>query len=324
MARRREITLHVSPANPQQTAGATNLHIDHHDEHDLGLGHDLKAIRALASRRHALRWFAGAGAGAMLAGCDSGGATATSGTIVTPTPTPSATPSPTATSTPTPTASGCVADPTETNGPYPADGTNTSSGLTSNALTASNIVRSDIRPSFIGTSTAVAAGVQVTLTLTLVNVNASCAPSAGYAVYVWHCDRDGRYSLYDLPAESYLRGVGVTDANGQVSFTTIFPGCYAGRWPHVHFEIFSSLTTATSGRYASLVSQLAMPAAACSDVYNNATGYSASVRNLAGVSLSSDNVFGDNSSAQVAQQTPVMSGSAAAGYAATAVIGLAR
>jgi protocatechuate 3,4-dioxygenase beta subunit len=298
------------------------LHLDLH-EHDLGLAHDLQVINALTSRRRALRWFAGAGAGALLTGCDGSGSGA--GAVVTPSPTPSpsgsATPTPGTTPTPT---TGCVGDPTETNGPYPADGTNTSSGLTSNALTAANVVRSDLRPSFIGTSIAVAAGVQVTLTLTVVNVNSACAPLAGYAVYLWHCDRDGKYSLYDLPTESYLRGVGVTDANGEVRFTTIFPGCYAGRWPHMHFEIFSSVSNATSGRYAALVSQLAMPAAACSDVYNNASGYSTSVRNLAGVTLSGDNVFGDNSSAQIAQQTPAMSGSAAAGYNATAVIGLAR
>jgi protocatechuate 3,4-dioxygenase beta subunit len=293
----------------------------HDHEHDFGLSHDLQVINALASRRRALRWFAGAGAGALLTGCD--GSRGTAGAVVTPTPSPSASATPAPGAAPTPTT-GCVADPTETNGPYPADGTNTSSGLTSNALTAANVVRSDIRPSFIGTSTAVAAGVQVMLTLTVVNVNSACAPLAGYAVYLWHCDRDGKYSLYDLPNESYLRGVGVTDANGQVSFTTIFPGCYAGRWPHIHFEIFSSLSNATSGRYAALVSQLAMSAAACSEVYNNASGYSSSVRNLAGVSLSGDNVFGDNSSAQIAQQTPAMSGSAAAGYSATAVIGLAR
>ncbi|MDV3457478.1 hypothetical protein RZN05_10825 [Sphingomonas sp. HF-S4] len=210
---------------------------DLHQQHDLGLVHDLVAINALASRRRALRWFAGAGAGALLTACEGSGSSA--GAVVTPTPTPSATPTPTpgATATLTPTA-GCVADPSETNGPYLADGTNTSSGLTSNALTAANVVRSDLRSSFIGSSIAVAGGVQVTLTLTVVNVNATCAPLAGYAVYLWHCDRDGKYSLYDLPNESYLRGVGVTDANGQVSFTTIFPGCYAGRWPHIHFEVF--------------------------------------------------------------------------------------
>jgi len=301
--------------------------MDHQDAHDLGLAHDLKAMTQLASRRRALGWFAGASGAAMLAACDGGsGGSATSGSAGTAAATPTPTPSATATPTPSATATSgsCVVDPTETNGPYPADGTNTSSGVTSNVLTAANVVRSDIRSSFLGSSTATAAGVEVVLTLTLVDVNAACAPLAGYAIYIWHCDRDGKYSLYDLPAESYLRGVGVTDSNGQVHFTTIFPGCYAGRWPHIHFEVFSSLANATGGRYATLVSQLAMPSAACSTVYNGASGYSTSVRNLAGVSLSSDNVFGDNSSAQIAQQTPVMSGSVAAGYTATAVIGIAR
>ncbi|WHU02985.1 MULTISPECIES: dioxygenase family protein [unclassified Sphingomonas] len=303
--------------------------MEHHDEHDLGLAHDLKAMTQLASRRRALGWFAGASGAAMLAACDGGSSgtassTSSSGTTTTATPTPTASATATPTPTATSTSSTCVVDPTETNGPYPADGTNTSSGATSNVLTASNVVRSDIRSSFVGSSTTTAAGVQVTLTLTLVNVNAACAPLAGYAIYIWHCDRDGKYSLYDLPAESYLRGVGVTDSNGQVTFTTIFPGCYSGRWPHIHFEVFSSLANATGGRYATLISQLAMPSAACSTVYNNATGYSTSIRNFASVSINSDNVFGDNTSAQIAQQTPVMSGSVAAGYTATAVIGIAR
>jgi protocatechuate 3,4-dioxygenase beta subunit len=294
-------------------------------DHDHGLAHDFAAMTALASRRRALRWFAGAGTVALVAACDSGDSTTaatTSTTTATPTPSPSASATATPTPTPSATTSGCIIDPTETAGPYPADGTNTSSGSTSNVLTATNVVRSDLRPSFIG-STTVAAGVAVTLTLTLVNVNASCAPLAGYAVYLWHCDRAGKYSLYDLPAESYLRGVLVTDANGQVTFTTIFPGCYAGRWPHMHFEVFSSLSNAIGGRYAVLTSQLAMPAAVSSAVYAS-TGYSASVGNFSQVSIASDNVFGDNSAAQIAQQTPVFTGSVAAGYSATATLGIAR
>ncbi|WP_044336289.1 dioxygenase family protein [Sphingomonas hengshuiensis] len=283
-------------------------------------------MTALASRRRALGLFAGVGTGAVLAGCDGGSSSTATSATATPTPTPTATA--TATPTPTPTATAtttsCVADPAETNGPYPADGTNTSSGLTSNALTASNVVRSDIRSSFIGTSTTVASGVQLTLTLTLVDVNSSCGALAGYAIYVWHCDEAGKYSLYSLPAESYLRGVGVTDSNGQVTFTTIFPGCYSGRWPHIHFEVFSSLSNATSGRYAVLTSQLAMPSAACSAVYNGVSGYSASIANFAAVSINSDTVFGDNTAAQVAQQTPTLSGSVTGGYTGTAVIGIAR
>ncbi|WP_439540644.1 intradiol ring-cleavage dioxygenase [Sphingomonas sp.] len=301
----------------------THLPTNHDiDDHDRGLAHDLQIISALASRRRALRWFAGAGGIALLGGCDSGGSASTStGSVSTPTPTPTTTA--TATPTPTPTSTGsCVADPRETNGPYPADGTNTSNGPTSNVLTTTGVVRSDIRSSFVGSTTAVP-GVQVTLTLTIVNVNASCAALAGYAIYIWHCDALGRYSLYDVPAESWLRGVGVTDANGQVTFTTIFPGCYTGRWPHIHFEVFSSLSAATGGNFARLISQLAMPADTCATVYNGSSTYTSSVANLARITVASDNVFGNNTAAQIAQQTPTMSGSVANGYTASAVIGLA-
>ncbi len=304
-----------------------------HDAHHHGhsLAEDLPLMAAMASRRRALKWFAGAGTAALVAGCGGSDASTsgsvsvvTSGTTVTPTPTATPTPTPTATATATPTASGCIADPTETAGPYPADGTNTSSGSTSNALTVSGIVRSDIRSSFVSTTT-VATGVPVQITLTVVNVNAACAPLAGYAVYLWHCDRNGNYSLYSGAAgESYLRGVQVTDANGQVTFTTIYPAAYSGRWPHMHFEIFSSLATALGGRYAVLTSQLAMPSAISTAVFADTTLYPSSANNFRSITLASDNVFGDNTAAQLTQQTPTFTGSPSAGYTATALIGIAR
>lgn len=307
---------------------------DHDHDHGHSLAEDLTRMDALIARRRALKWFAGAGTAALVAGCgDSGSGSQTTsavslvsgGTVAatpTATATASATPTPTATATATASATGCIVDPTETAGPYPADGTNNANGATSNALTVSGIVRSDIRSSFIGTTT-VATGVQVVITLSLVNVNAGCSPLAGYAVYLWHCDRNGNYSLYSVAAESYLRGVQVTDANGQVTFTTIFPACYAGRWPHMHFEIFSNLGNATGGRYSILTSQLAMPAALCSTIFADTATYPSSRSNLAQVSLSNDNVFGDNSSAQLAQQTPAFV-AATTGYTATALIGIAR
>lgn len=302
-------------------------HDDHIiEDHDRGLAHDLAVMARVMERRRALKWFAGAGTMALVAGCggESDGS-ATTATSATPSPTPTATATPTPSPTPTATSgAGCVLDPTETAGPYPADGTNSSAGSTSNVLTSSGVVRSDIRPSFL-TTTTVATGVTVTLTLTVVNVNASCAPLAGFAVYLWHCDRSGNYSLYGSgAAESYLRGVQVTDANGQVTFTTIFPACYDGRWPHMHFEVFSSLSAAIGGRYAVLTSQLAMPAAVCTTVFADTATYPGSASRLARVSLSSDGIFGDNSAAQVAQQTPTFAGSAAAGYQASAIIGIAR
>ncbi|MBJ6122031.1 intradiol ring-cleavage dioxygenase [Sphingomonas mollis] len=307
---------------------------DHHlnePEHGHSLAEDMKLMQAMVARRRALKWFAGAGTAAMVAGCGGSGSSDASSSVsvvsgATPTPTATAT---TATPTPTPTATatattGCVVDPTETAGPYPADGTNTSAGATSNVLTVNGVVRSDIRPSFISTTT-VATGVLVTMTLTVVNVNATCAPLAGYAVYLWHCDRGGNYSLYgNAASESYLRGVQVTDANGQVTFTTIFPACYDGRWPHMHFEVFSTLANALSGRYSVLTSQLAMPTAICTAVFADTTTYAGSATRFSRVSLSSDGIFGDNTAAQVTQQTPVFTGSPSAGYTATALIGIAR
>jgi protocatechuate 3,4-dioxygenase beta subunit len=152
----------------------------------------------------------------------------------------------------------------------------------------------------------------------------ACAPLQGYAIYIWHCNRDGNYSLYSsaVQNENYLRGVQVTDANGQVTFTTIFPACYSGRYPHIHFEIYPSLAAATSYASSVLISQMALPSDICQTVYNSATGYTQSITNFAAVSTSSDNVFGDNTAAQLAQQTPALAGSVAAGYTGTILIGV--
>ncbi|WP_242154821.1 intradiol ring-cleavage dioxygenase [Sphingomonas sp. BAUL-RG-20F-R05-02] len=299
---------------------------DDNSDHGHGMAEDLPRFNALIARRRALQWFAGVGTAALVAGCGGGSGSSSSDTTgststdttTTATPTPTAT----ATTTTTTTSSGCIADPSETAGPYPADGTNSASGSTSNALLISGIVRSDIRKSFISTTTD-AGGVLVTLTLTVVNANAACAPLAGYAVYLWHADRQGHYSLYSAPTESYLRGVQVTDANGQVTFTTYFPPAYDGRWPHYHFEIFSSLANATGGKYAVLTSQLCMPAALCTTIFADTTTYPSAQSIFSKVSLSTDNVFGDNTAAQIAQQTPTFTGSVSAGYVATATIGIA-
>ncbi len=304
--------------------------------HGHSLAEDLPLMEAMASRRRALKWFAGAGTAALVAGCGDGSTSTGSSVAVvtgttataTPTPTPTATATATPTPTPTPTATAtstgaCIADPTETAGPYPADGTNSASGSTNNVLTSTGIVRSDIRKSFISTTTD-AGGVLVTITLTLVNVNATCAPLSGYAIYLWHADRYGHYSLYNAAAESYLRGVQVTDANGQVTFTTYFPPAYDGRWPHYHFEVFSSLANALGGKYSVLTAQLCMPAAIANTVFADTTTYPTARSIFAGESLSTDNVFASSTAAQIARQTPTFTGSVASGYTATALIGIAR
>ncbi|MDY6999353.1 MAG: dioxygenase [Actinomycetota bacterium] len=223
------------------------------------------------------------------------------------------------------TAAGCAgatdpeapqAAPQETAGPYPGDGSNGP-----NVLIESGVVRSDITTSF-GSCSGVAEGVPATLTLTLQDLAADGAPGAGMAVYLWHCDREGRYSLYSPGAteQNYLRGVQVADDSGQVSFTTIFPACYPGRWPHFHFEVFDSLERAVAGSQARLTSQIALPEQACSEVYDADPGYSASIAHLAALSLDNDGVFGDGWDAELAS----VEGSSAAGLDIALTVGVAE
>jgi len=212
----------------------------------------------------------------------------------------------------------CVALPWETAGPYPADGSNVRNGQIVNALTEGGVIREDLRPSF-GTLTPVADGLQLDLELTLVDAD-GCTPLADHAIYIWHCDTTGLYSLYDTPEANYLRGVGVADADGKVRFTTIFPGCYDGRWPHIHFEVFENVEAAVSGEASVLTAQIALPQAECAAVYAADARYSNGTRNLGRISIASDNVFADNSEAAIAQQTLALTGDPQTGYRGTLTI----
>jgi protocatechuate 3,4-dioxygenase beta subunit len=214
-----------------------------------------------------------------------------------------------------------IPDAPEIAGPFPADGTNHANGETSDVLTESGVVRRDVRRSFLSTTTK-AKGLKVHLKLTLVNTNAQCVPLAGWAVYFWHCDRDGLYSLYTIPNESYLRGMQVSDENGRLDFVTVFPGCYPGRWPHLHLEHFTSLANATTGKNSVLTTQLALPADICADVYGNAKGYEGSQNPFSHVSIAGDVSFGDNTPAQMKVMTPKFRGDPASGYVATATVGI--
>ena len=233
-----------------------------HPDHDRGLEFDLSTLLS----RRSLGLFLGAGgAVAALAACTPAGGTGATSTATSPA-TATATASATASATPTLTraiAECAVEIPQETAGPYPGDGSNGP-----NVLEASGVVRRDITSSF-GTASATAEGVPLTFTLTLLDNANGCTPMAGAAVYAWHCDRDGKYSMYDssLKNENYLRGVQEADANGQVTFTSIFPAAYSGRWPHIHFEVFESMNNATAAGQVLAVSQIALPKAACNDVY---------------------------------------------------------
>jgi protocatechuate 3,4-dioxygenase beta subunit len=212
----------------------------------------------------------------------------------------------------------CIALPWETNGPYPADGTNTKDGQVVNALTEEGVIREDLRTSF-GGLTPTADGLQLDMELTLLNAD-GCTPLAGYAIYVWHCDATGLYSLYDTTEANYLRGVGVADAEGKVKFTTIFPGCYDGRWPHIHFEVFESVEAAMSGEASVLTAQIALPEEESAAVYAADSRYSNGTQNLGRITIASDNVFRDNSEAEIAQQLMALTGDPQSGYKGTVSI----
>jgi protocatechuate 3,4-dioxygenase beta subunit len=274
------------------------------EKHDHGLAHDLETLlQTTPDRRQALRWLL-AGASAGLAGCG-GSVEVGTGSVGTSTGSSSSTTS-------------CSIIPEETAGPYPADGSNYNSSGIANALSLSGIVRSDIRTSIAGAN-GVASGIPLTLTLTLVNTANSCADLSGYAIYLWHCNQAGLYSLYStgITAENYLRGVQATDANGSVTFLTIFPGCYDGRMPHIHFEIYPSLAKATSAANKVRTSQLTFPLATLNEVYAS-SGYSASSANLANISFATDNVFSDGTTLQVAS----ISGTPTNGYSAALTVGI--
>src|SRR4051794_22107776 len=190
--------------------GHDTTHQDEHDQHGDGLHEDL--VR-LASRRDALKIFGAGGAAAILS---------TLGAPSAPARTPTA------------------AVPGETAGPYPGDGSNGP-----DVLDDSGIVRHDIRRSF-GSSRTPATGVPLRVNLTVTDASNDYRPLPGRAVYLWHCDRSGRYSMYSpgVTDENYLRGIVKTDSDGLAWFRTVLPACYSGRWPHIHFEVYASVATA--------------------------------------------------------------------------------
>ena len=271
-------------------------HDDLHD-HDLGLSHDLPRI---LGRRRLLTVLGGVGATVAVAACGSDDGT-----------------SPTATSDGQGGSSSqtdaTVADgeiPEETAGPFPGDGSNGP-----DALGQSGVVRSDITRSF-GDASGTAGGVPLTIRLKIHDVSGEdVSPYAGAAVYLWHCSREGEYSMYseNVADQNFLRGVQEADETGALEFTSIFPAAYDGRWPHIHFEVYPTLDDATSAGNRLRTSQIALPEDVCKQVYENAEGYDASVANLERTSLSTDLVFSDGYSLQMAKVT----GSVEDGFVAT-------
>jgi protocatechuate 3,4-dioxygenase beta subunit len=272
-------------------------------DHDKGLSFDLPTLH----RRKMIRLLAGASL-VPLVGCssdDSGGAASSASSSSGSASSSSAASSGTS-------GADCETIPGETAGPFPGDGSN---GV--NVLKESGVVRKDITSSF-GSASGKAEGVPLTVTLTVVDAASGCdTPKEGAAVYLWHCDRDGNYSLYSegVTEENYLRGVQETDAKGQVTFTSIFPACYTGRWPHIHFEVYGSLEDATNATSITATSQLAFPKDVCDTVYAT-DGYEGSIQTMSQLSLETDGIFSDGYD----QQLAAMEGSVEKGYTATLTV----
>ncbi|MEZ0541855.1 dioxygenase family protein [Fibrella arboris] len=193
-------------------------------------------------------------------------------------------------------ASDCTVSPAETEGPFPTK-------------VPANFVRKDIRDD--------RAGVLMTMNITIKNKNTGCAALAGAIVDVWHCDKDGYYSEYggsgmqsvNFTTVDFLRGRQTTDANGLAAFTTIFPGWYSGRAPHVHVHIYNS-----AGK-SLLVTQIAFPYAMANTLYTTGQSYGYT-KGAQDTKNETDNVFSDGFTTELA----TVSGSPSTGYTLTHTI----
>lgn len=173
--------------------------------------------------------------------------------------------------------SACTLIPTETAGPFPLD-------LTANT----KFFRSTINES--------KTGIPLNVKLKVIG-NANCLPMQNVRVNIWHCDKDGVYSGYDTTNNAgqagltYCRGYQMTDANGEVTFKTIFPGWYNGRICHIHFQVFISSSY-------SAISQLTFPITTKNGIYTaNPSLYT---KGADPMSLSADNIFSDGYQYQMA------------------------
>lgn len=206
-----------------------------HEDHSLA--EDLERMLATRTkRRQSLRWLLASAAAVPLAGC---GSRASGSTRI-------AVPA-------SATGARCALIPQETQGPFPADGSNDNGHGVANALTLSGIVR----------------------------------------------------------------GVQAADSKGMLSFTTIFPGCYAGRMPHIHLEVYPSLAKASSAANGIKTSQFTFPMATLNEAYATAA-YGESARKLSGMSYATDNVFSDGTALQMAS----VSGDPVKGYVITLTVGV--
>ena len=135
-------------------------------------------------------------------------------------------------------AATCLATPAQTEGPY---------------FVEENLNRPDIRTD--PATGAVSPGISLKLKLNVSLANsAGCGPLSNARVEIWHCDASGSYSdeaANRTQGKKFLRGYQVTDGNGDLNFTTIYPGWYQGRAVHIHFKVRTYNGTAKLGEFTS-------------------------------------------------------------------------
>lgn len=173
----------------------------------------------------------------------------------------------------------CTLAPSETEGPFPTHN-------------PSSYVRKDIRDD--------REGVELSVSIQINDQSNSCSPIEGAIVDIWHCDADGNYSEYggirmqtaNYTNVHFLRGRQVTDSEGKVAFTTIFPGWYQSRATHIHVHIYDS-----SGNSLK-ITQISFPEGDGSavEIVNSSEGESYGyTKGMSGYTYNSnDNVFSDD------------------------------
>lgn len=194
----------------------------------------------------------------------------------------------------------CTVSPSETAGPFPT-------------ITPS----SWIRDSIVDGRT----GVPFTITINIMNKNANCTALQNAIVDIWHCDKDGNYSEYggsgmqstNYTSVHFLRGRQVTNTEGQVNFTSVFPGWYTGRATHIHVHIYNAAGTSL------LITQISFPEGTNSAVATvNASTASGYTKGMSGYTYNaSDNVFSDDSAGA---ELATVNGSVENGYILTHTI----
>ena len=184
----------------------------------------------------------------------------------------------------------CTVSPTETDGPYPLYNSR-----------GSSIQRVDITDG--------KTGVPLNITIIVRDTNNNCNVLANARVDIWHCDKDGYYSGYtntgylgtqNNSALVFCRGLQYSDTNGEVKFTSIYPGWYPGRITHIHAQVYVNSTL-------KLTTQIAFPDAINTAVYNTSL-YSAHGQNTSITNNASDSIFRDSLSSELATVTANASG----------------